>query len=137
MKILRNPAILFGLASFPVSLPIAWFLWGPSVPSNVMGAHIWPFLPPIAAVLSFLAALLLSHTGGSFSFGPWRGVLASLVALIGCAATVSPLLIPAALIVVGWIVLPLGGLAGWLVGRRVSPNHSFEADGYAAAQLKR
>jgi hypothetical protein len=126
MKILRNPAILFGLASIPVSLPIAWFFWGLDVPANTLGAHIWRFLPVIAAVLSSLAAFLLSRTTEPSSFGPWRGVLAALIALVGCAAIAHPILVLPALVFVAWFVLPLGGLVGWLIGRRVSPNNSFK-----------
>jgi hypothetical protein len=126
MRQLRSPAVVFGLASFSASLPIAWFFWGLEISDSVFGRYLWLVLPGFAAILAALSALLLSRATVPAGFGAWRGFLAALISLVGCSAIGHPTLVLPALVFVSWLVLPLGALAGWFIGRRLSPNNSFK-----------
>jgi hypothetical protein len=118
MTIFRRPFIQFGLASFAASLPICAVFWGFEVQDNTFGPYLWHVLPAVALVASALAAWVVSHFTAPQGFGFWRGLLAALLALVACCAVAHPALILPALVVVGWLVAMLGGLAGWLIGRQ-------------------
>ncbi len=126
MTFFRQPSTQFGLASFSASLPITWVFWGFNISDNTFGPHIWHVMPLLAAVFSAATAWLLSHFTRPRGFGFWRGLTAALLALVACCAVAHPALVLAALVFVGWLVVLLGGLAGWLIGRKLSPNNSFK-----------
>ena len=126
MTIFRHPAIQFAIASLCASLPITWVFWGFHVSDNTFGAYLWHVMPALAAVLSGLAAWLVSHFTSPHGFGPWRGALAALLALVASCAMAHPTLILPAVIFVGWLVALLGAGTGWFIGRRLGPNNSFK-----------
>ncbi|MEA9580478.1 hypothetical protein VC218_16730 [Xanthomonas nasturtii] len=119
MKIPFIIAIQFALASLFASLPSIWLVWGLPVRGNPFGPYMWHATPPLAAGFSGLIALLLSNLTSPAGFGPWRGALAALLALVACVFATQPDFIFGAFIVIGWFVALLGAVAGSLIGWRL------------------
>jgi len=133
----------FASAGFVGGLAATLFLWrfvGPEHSRVVLGFSqlwFWFAFPVVGAALSAFWARLLGERG----FGLLRGALVSFLAflsfcaLLGLAGPGGPAAFFAfsffGFLLVGWALVLLGAVTGWLYQRQVKAKHSnprFEAD---------
>lgn len=125
----------FALAGFIGGLGATLFLWrfvGPEHSGVVLGfrqAWLWFAFPVVGAALSAFWARLFGERG----FGLLRGALVSFLAFLSfCAllglAGAGPVAFFAfsffGFLLVGWALVLLGAVTGWLYQRQVTAKHS-------------
>ena len=118
---------------------VLWRFVGPEHSGVVLGfsqSWFWFAFPVVGAALSAFWARLLGERG----FGLLRGALASFLAFLSFCAILSlagagPVAFFAfsffGFVLVGWALVLLGAVTGWLYRRQITAKHSnprFEAD---------
>jgi hypothetical protein len=130
----RNLALRFGACGLLAALPVVVVLWRlvTTGPSRVPLA-VWMALPVIAAAAAGVATWAVIGHETPARFGPARGMLAAVVALLVCGVAVSlpyvvglppfefllflVMTLSGALLWCGWYVLLAGAVAGWALRR--------------------
>ena len=125
----------FTLAGLVGGLAVTIFLWrfvGPENSGIVLGFNqswFWFAFPVVGAGLSAFWARLLGEKG----FGLLRGALVSFLAFLSfCALLSLAVAAPVAFfafsffgfVLVGWALVLLGAVTGWLFRRQVAAKHS-------------
>jgi hypothetical protein len=131
-------ALWFSAGAFLASLPLAyWMFSDKAVPGNSFGSLQWLAVPLVAVLSSGIAAYIIMGFSSEPRFGAARGALAALIALVVSAGISHPSLVLPALLVLTWIVVPLGALVGWFVqhGLIERPNPAVNSDAPSARRL--
>jgi uncharacterized protein YciI len=130
----RTLALRFGACGLLAALPVVVVLWR-LVSTGTSGVPLaaWMALPVVAAATAGVAAWAVIGRERPARFGPARGMIAAVVALLLCGVAISlpyvvglppsefllflVMTLSGALLWCGWYVLLAGAVAGWLLRR--------------------
>jgi hypothetical protein len=131
-KLLISYFALAGLVGGLGATVVLWYFVGPEHSGAVLGfseGWFWFAFPVVGAALAVFWARLLGENG----FGLLRGALVSFLAFLSFCAILSlvgagPVAFFAfsffGFVLVGWALVVLGAVAGWLFRRQVAAKHS-------------
>ena len=131
MALISKASLLFGAFALLGALPVVWAFWGLFAQRTTFGALYWGAMPLVALVVSAAISRAILQSVRPSRLGPGLGAVAALLSLIVCTLVVSlpaigngffgffPIILLAALASVGWFVVLLGALAGWVCQRYV------------------
>lgn len=119
-------SLLFALASLSLSMPIAFLLQLPLLPSKNV---LWSLSPLPVFIVAGFSAYFVIGLAPKPSFGFARGAVAALIALIISSAIGAPLMVLVTFLWAAWLVLPIGGFYGWLIQRYIISSLTHHSSG--------
>lgn len=119
-------SFLFALASLSLSIPIAFLLQLPLLPSK---NALWSLSPLPVIIVAAFSAYLVIGLAPKPTFGFVRGVMAALIALIISSAIGNPIMVLVTSLWTAWFVLPIGGFYGWIIQRYIIESLTHHLNG--------